>query len=119
MADAWSHTKKSFGGNHNVEFKDFDTDKDASELQKYTTELKKQHDIELNYDGVPTIYKVSGGKIDYYLGDRTAEKMKEWIHGNKTKGGKKNKKQKTYRKQNTKNAKKRSVKKSRKNCWFW
>ncbi len=49
--------------------------------------------------GYPTIYKIVGGKIEYYTGEREAKKMAEWALNKKImKGGKTRKlKRKTKR----------------------
>jgi len=42
----------------------------------------------INIDGYPTIFKISGGNITYYQGDRTASKMNDWVRsGNSLTGG--------------------------------
>ena len=58
------------------------------DLKKFNAELKNKFNKELEYDGVPTLARISGGNINYYKGERKAEQMKKWAL-NEKKGGKK------------------------------
>jgi hypothetical protein len=41
--------------------------------------------------GYPTIYKIQGGKIHYYDGERTGKAMADWMMSGVVKGGKRKK----------------------------
>ena len=104
MANEWNimKTKVIKGGVNVVEF---ETTKDAKKLEDF----KKIHKIE--YSGVPTLFKILGGKIEYYNGERTADKMAEWAL--------KNAKPSTGGSKQTKKAKKMK-RKTKKTCsWLW
>jgi len=113
MADEWNEMKNKVGGS--VEILEFETTDNEKELKDFQNKHKK-----LEYSGVPTIFKINGGKIEYYSGERTADKMADWALGNKSKsekilGGKKTKKGKKGKK--IKRSSKRKTKKTC--CWLW
>ncbi len=111
MEPEWNKLKTMMKGG-NVDIQDFETTEDSEKLKKFNAELKNKFNKELEYDGVPTIAKISGGNIDYYKGERTAEQMKKWALDQKM-GGKKTKKSKTKK---SRKGKKRTLKK----CgWFF
>jgi len=109
MAPDWEKMKEELK-NTDIVIKEFETAKQSDELKKYTKSLKKQTNQELTYDGVPTIFKVSENKIEYYSGERSPEKMAAWakssdkshskVHGGKKSRRVKGKKRtsKTYKK---------------------
>jgi glutaredoxin len=110
MANEWNimKTKVIKGG---VKVVEFETTNDEKKLEAF----KNKHNIE--YNGVPTLFKIGGdGKIEYYNGERTADKMAEWALNNAksaTNGGSKKSKKakKTKRKTKTKTKTKKSC------CW--
>lgn len=111
MKPEWEKMKTMMGGN--VDIREFETTEDVEKLKKFNAELKHKYNKELQYDGVPTLARISGGKIDYYKGERMAEKMKRWaLNGEKMEGGKKSKK--------SRKGKKRTSKRKTKKCgWFF
>ena len=112
MNPEWEKMKDLLKGG-NVDIHEFETTYDAEKLKKFNAELKNKFNKELEYDGVPTLARISGGKIDYYKGERTAEEMKKWALNErmgKRMGGKKTKK--------TKKGKKRT-RKTNKCGWFF
>jgi len=81
MMPAWEKMKSLLQNEvkkGHIIIKDFETDKDANQLETFKTKLKREHNKELVYDGVPTIYKISGNHLHYYKGERTAEAMRNW-----------------------------------------
>ena len=110
MEPEWNKMKTIMKGG-NVDIHEFETTEDSEKLKKFNAELKNKFNKELEYDGVPTLAKISGGNIHYYNGERRAEEMKKWVLNEKI-GGKKTRKTKKSRK-----GKKRTLKKK---CgWFF
>jgi thiol-disulfide isomerase/thioredoxin len=62
---------------HFIEIEDSDVKKD-SKLNKINIHLKKEPKLSVN--GYPTIFKVSGGNLEYYKGERSADKIGQWVH---------------------------------------
>ena len=108
MEPEWNKMKTIMKGG-NVDIHEFETREDSEKLKKFNAELKNKFNKELEYDGVPTLAKISGGgNIHYYNGERRAEEMKKWVLNEKM-GGKKTKK--------SRKGKKRTLKKK---CgWFF
>jgi thiol-disulfide isomerase/thioredoxin len=81
MADAWESMKKDLveqkGGKFVFEEIEQNNEKDGINqvnekyLGKSTTKLSLQ-------GGYPTLFKIKGGVISYFQGDRTFEEMKKW-----------------------------------------
>ena len=111
MEPEWEKMKDMMKGGK-VDIHEFETSEDAEDLKKFNAELKNKFNKELEYDGVPTLARISGGNINYYKGERKAEQMKKWAL-NEKKGGKKTKK---YNSKKFRKGKKRTLKK----CgWFF
>ena len=111
MKPEWDKMKNLLKGG-NVDIHEFETTEHAEKLKEFNTELKNKFNKELEYDGVPTLARISGGKIDYYKGERTAEEMKKWALNEKMDkrmdkriGGKKTKKTRKGKKRTRKNKK--------------
>lgn len=52
-------------------------------LKKFNNENKEYFGgNEISYDGFPTLFKVEGGKIEYYGGEREPEHMENWFMQN-------------------------------------
>jgi len=67
-----------------VEIEDSQPDK----MQRIEEINRRLNDHTLEVNGYPTIFRIRGGNIDYYNGDRTADEMKKWfINENEMKGG--------------------------------
>jgi hypothetical protein len=125
MAPAWEKMKllldKEIKGG-TIEIKDFETNIDANQLETFKKKVKESYNQELKSDGVPTIYKISGGgKLDYYEKERTAEAMAKWALNKK--GGYRSNKQ-SQKSQKSKQLKKRTYKKTThknrtRNVWKW
>ena len=45
--------------------------------QKFA-EVKQKYGVEIQANGYPTLFKIEGGKLSYYDGQRTAEQMSDW-----------------------------------------
>jgi len=102
-----------------VKVLEFETTHDSAKLEDFISELKKKHNQELKYSGVPTLFKIMGGKIEYYNGKRTADEMADWALKNTnsaTNGGSKNKR--TMKNKRTKKMKKTKRKTKKSCCWF-
>jgi hypothetical protein len=99
LEEPWNQMKKKVGGKIIVA-----GDIEAAETRELA-ELNDKHgsNVEMQ-DGYPTIYKIkSGGKVEYYNGERTASKLIGWAlqgkQNNTLKGGR-NKKQKRASRRN-------------------
>lgn len=90
IAPKWENMKKSIQeGGHAIKIVEFEIYKDAEKFRKYNEKLKKDHGVEITYDGVPTLFRLNGGKIDYYNGERESHLMVKWALGKKNGGNKK------------------------------
>lgn len=64
---------KQMSNNDGVKFVEFEESRENREQ-----EMKNLHpDLKIE-GGFPTIFKIVGGKIEYYNGDRTAEEIRSW-----------------------------------------
>jgi len=125
MAKDWEKMKKHVSklGGGDVDVREFETTKDAAELDKYKTELKEKYGGDLTYDGVPSLFKVDrNGKIEYYGGERSEKALTNWAleqDKNVVAGG--SKKRVKTRKQNRKTGKKINKRRTKKksSCGFW
>ena len=86
FAPKWKEMKEMLkGGNHNINIVEFETTRDANKLQDFNNDLQKKYNNQLDYTGVPTMFKISGGgKIEYYEGKREPEIMKQWVLNNRS-----------------------------------
>jgi thiol-disulfide isomerase/thioredoxin len=60
---------------------------------------KKVKGGEVRVDGFPTLFKIVGGNIEYYSGERNSSALLEWAKSSIQKGGKTRKHRKTNKKQ--------------------
>ena len=58
---------------------------------------KKVKGGELRIDGFPTLFKITGGNIEYYTGERNANSLLEWAKLSNQNGGKTRKNRKTLK----------------------
>jgi hypothetical protein len=74
LMEPWNQMKKIVGGKVFVV-----DDIEAAEANKLN-ELNQQHGSSVSVQGgYPTIFKIkNGGKVEYYNGERTAEKLASW-----------------------------------------
>jgi glutaredoxin len=71
----WSHMKGIIKKRkHGVEYVEIE----ENEIAKKGAYLKQKYGVEVNVAGYPTIFKVQNGHLDYYNGERSAEKLAEW-----------------------------------------
>jgi hypothetical protein len=84
LIEPWNQMKKKIGGKVMV------VEDIESNQTKKLEELNKQHGSGVSVQGgYPTIFKIqNGGKVEYYNGERTAEKLASWalqgsVHGKK------------------------------------
>jgi len=61
---------------HFIEIEDSDIKKD-SKINKINTHLKKGPKLTVN--GYPTIFKISGGNLEYYKGQRGENELRQWV----------------------------------------
>lgn len=73
------------------ELEDSDTLKD----NKIAKISKKVNGGEVQVNGFPTLFKISGGNIEYYNGERSANSLLEWAKTHNQNGGKTRKNRKT------------------------
>jgi len=73
------------------EVEDADTMKD-NKIKKIN---KKVNGGELQVNGFPTLFKIVGGNIEYYNGERSANSLLEWAKSSTQTGGKTRKNRKT------------------------
>ena len=85
----WTKLETMLGGKAVFE------DEIKSDGQNKLDDLNKKHGTDIKMAlGFPSIFKITGGKVEYYEGERTVQKMADWIlakkEGNQT-GGKRSK----------------------------
>ena len=75
----WKKMKKGMRGTncHYLEIEDADHHKDRKIA--HVNSILKTGKLEAN--GYPTVFKVKGGKLEYYQGERTAQAMQQWFKG--------------------------------------
>jgi hypothetical protein len=83
---------------------EFETTEDANKLQDFNDDLRKKYGKKLEYSGVPTMFKISGGRgeIEYYEGERHPEIMTKWVLAKNGGGKKKKRRMNTKLKKNKK-----------------
>ena len=74
LVEPWNQMKKKIGGKVEVakDIESAETNKLDKLNSKYKTNVAMQ-------GGYPTIYKIVGGKVEYYNGERTAAKLVSWV----------------------------------------
>jgi len=73
LVEPWNQMKNKVGGKVVVA-----DDIEASEKDKLD-KLNMQHGTNVDVqDGYPTIYKIVGGKVEYYNGERTEKELISW-----------------------------------------
>jgi len=89
MLPEWNKTKSKLK-NKKINVIDIEQ-QEMYKLFKFNSDNK----LNITPSGFPTIVKVKNGKVSYYNGERTSEKMLKWIlSNNKTKKNKTNNKRK-------------------------
>jgi len=75
----WKKMKKGMRGMncHYLEVEDADPNKDRK-IADVNSRLKGE---KLVANGYPTVFKVKGGNLEYYQGERTAQAMQQWFKG--------------------------------------
>jgi hypothetical protein len=75
----WKKMKKGMRGTncHYLEIEDADHHKDRK-IAHVNSRLKTG---KLEANGYPTIFKVKGGNLDYYGGERNAKSLQQWFKG--------------------------------------
>ena len=73
LEEPWNQMKKKVGGKVVVagDIESAETGKLVELNKKYGTDVAMQA-------GYPTIYKIKGGKVEYYNGERTVQKLVGW-----------------------------------------
>jgi thiol-disulfide isomerase/thioredoxin len=54
------------------------TDTETQKLEKLNEKCKDISDIPIEPEGYPTLFKITGGKLDKYTGERTPQAMANW-----------------------------------------
>lgn len=130
LAPEWETMKKNIQNklktvnNIKVEFEEINADKNQDEDIKKINDkyLKGNANAKLSASGYPTIFKIKGGKIEYYEGEREASKMESWfLDENEANGGMRRRKnyKKTQNRYNKKQEKKQDKKQNRTRKWKW
>ena len=75
----WKKMKKGMNGMncHYLEIEDADPHKDRK-IADVNTHLKGE---KLVANGYPTVFKVKGGNLEYYQGERSSQAMQQWFKG--------------------------------------
>jgi len=96
FAPKWQKMKEMLGGNRDIKVVEFETTEDADKLENFNNDLQNKYGKQLEYSGVPTMFKISGGgEIEYYEGEREPGIMKQWVLGEDKKNGGRKKKTRT------------------------
>ena len=95
LVEPWNQMKKKIGGKVEVA-KDIES-AETNELDKLNNKYKTNVAMQ---GGYPTIYKIVGGKVEYYNGERTAPALIKWA--NQSTGGKRRTKRNKRNKRNKK-----------------
>ena len=101
LVEPWNQMKKKVGGKITVA-----DDIEAAQInelnklnQKYKTNVAMQ-------GGYPTIYKIVGGNVEYYNGERTENELVSWaLKSNSKRGGKSIKRSRRQRQSKSKRQK--------------
>jgi len=67
------HISKKKGRNHFV-FVEIEESEIHSKLDK----LNKDHNVVVQASGFPTLFRIEGGKVEYYGGNRQSNQMSQW-----------------------------------------
>ena len=73
----WAKMKKhiySKKGKKHVVFVEIEEKQIESKLRP----LEKEHSVKVNINGYPTLFRISGGKVVYYNGNRQSNEMSRW-----------------------------------------
>ena len=75
----WKRMKKGMRGMncHYLEIEDADPHK-VRKIAHVNSRLKKG---KLEANGYPTVFKIKGGNLEYYQGERSAREMQQWFKG--------------------------------------
>ncbi len=84
----WAKMKKLLGGAKKYKFVSIEQTNEGPHLERLNKHLRIVEDekkVKLN-GGYPTIFKALNGRVEYYEGPRTADKLAEWV-GKVVQGG--------------------------------
>lgn len=77
----WAKMKKIIkrkGRGKKIQYVEIEESQMTDELPKF----KRQHNIDLQANGFPTLFKLENGRVEYYQNSREADKMVDWyLHG--------------------------------------
>jgi thiol-disulfide isomerase/thioredoxin len=77
----WAKMKKLFAGPKKYKFVSIEQSNEGPHLErlnKYLGIVEDEKKVKLN-GGYPTIFKALNGRVEYYEGPRTADKLAEWV----------------------------------------
>jgi hypothetical protein len=80
MKDAWGEmkTKMQEQGKEVVKFADIEAQEMNEKLDELNKRLVSPQKVSIQ-GGFPTLFKIHGGKVEYYEGERSADKMYDWF----------------------------------------
>lgn len=65
---------KRKGRGKRVQFIEIEEAQMADKLPKF----KRQHNVDINANGFPSLFRLANGKVEYYQNNREAHQMAEW-----------------------------------------
>lgn len=78
LIPTWNELKQKLGGGNyqfvEVEQQEIDTTNKLAQLRKRI----KGGDKNIKYEGFPSLFKIKGGKVSYYSGDRSLESLMQF-----------------------------------------
>ena len=62
---------------------------EETQMDKKMSQFQEDHNVQLQANGFPSLFRLENGKLDYYAGPRTAHQMAEWysFRGQNNQGG--------------------------------
>lgn len=52
---------------------------EESEINSKLNKLNQEHNVNVQANGYPTLFRIEGGKVDYYGGNRESSQMSQWF----------------------------------------
>ena len=52
---------------------------EESEIHSKLDKLNKDHNVNVQVGGYPTVFSIEGGKVEYYNGNRQSNQMSQWV----------------------------------------
>ena len=83
----WVKLKNMLKSDHRVHFEQVEQSQENTKLPRLNEQYLSHSPQKIVANGYPTIFKIVGGKVEYYNGQRDAVKMFNWITETFRKGG--------------------------------